>query len=53
MQFDRRAMMGAGAAAAVMPALMPAARAADPRVTFKVPDGACDCHQHLYDPRFA
>ncbi|HEX3754727.1 MAG TPA: amidohydrolase family protein [Rhizomicrobium sp.] len=22
------------------------------RLTFEVPDGACDCHHHIYDPRF-
>jgi predicted TIM-barrel fold metal-dependent hydrolase len=49
MQFNRRAVMGAGAALAAMPAAL----AADPRVAFQVPDGACDCHHHLYDPRFA
>jgi predicted TIM-barrel fold metal-dependent hydrolase len=27
-----------------------AARAAE--VDFAVPDGACDCHHHIYDPRF-
>jgi predicted TIM-barrel fold metal-dependent hydrolase len=27
-----------------------AARAAE--VKFAVPDGACDCHHHIYDPRF-
>ena len=29
------------------------ALAKDPRVTFAVPDGATDCHHHIYDPRFA
>src|SRR6185437_8536296 len=23
------------------------------QVSFKVPDGACDCHHHVYDPRWA
>src|SRR4051812_44783392 len=23
------------------------------RVSFKVPDGACDCHHHVYAPRWA
>jgi len=23
------------------------------RVSFKAPDGACDCHHHVYDPRWA
>src|SRR5690348_14397316 len=27
-----------------------AAQAALEHVSFKVPDGACDCHHHVYDP---
>ena len=45
--FNRRAVMGAGLTLAAMPAL-----AKDPKVTFQVPDGATDCHHHIYDPRF-
>jgi D-galactarolactone isomerase len=45
---DRRGVIGAGLALAATPAL-----AKDSRVTFKVPDGATDCHHHIYDPRFA
>ena len=45
-KMNRRAVVGAGVALA-MPAL-----AKDKAVTFKVPDGACDCHHHIYDPRF-
>ena len=45
---NRRAVVGAGAALVAMPAL-----AKDKSVTFAVPDGACDCHHHIYDPRFA
>lgn len=44
---NRRALMGAGAAMAAMPAL-----GKDKGITFAVPDGACDCHHHIYDPRF-
>ena len=44
---NRRAVVGAGAALAAMPAL-----AKDKGVGFAVPDGACDCHHHIYDPRF-
>jgi predicted TIM-barrel fold metal-dependent hydrolase len=56
MQMDRRAVLATAAAsgaALVTPALVNPALAADPRVSFRVPDGACDCHHHLYDPRFA
>ena len=45
---DRRGVIGAGLALAATPAL-----ARDARVTFTVPDGATDCHHHIYDPRFA
>jgi predicted TIM-barrel fold metal-dependent hydrolase len=44
----RRAAVTAGLAMAAVPAL-----AKDPKVTFAVPDGATDCHHHIYDPRFA
>ncbi len=46
MRIDRRTVV-AGLALAATPAL-----AKDPRVTFTVPDGATDCHHHIYDPRF-
>ena len=26
--------------------------AKDPKISFTVPDGAADCHHHIYDPRF-
>src|SRR5580692_9053349 len=47
-KLDRRSVLGAGLALAAAPAL-----AGDPKVAFKVPDGATDCHHHIYDPRFA
>jgi D-galactarolactone isomerase len=47
MILDRRAVVGAGLALASTPAF-----AKDPKVSFAVPDGACDCHHHAYDPRF-
>jgi predicted TIM-barrel fold metal-dependent hydrolase len=45
---NRRGVIGAGLALAATPAF-----AIDPKVSFKVPDGATDCHHHIYDPRFA
>ncbi|HVV27407.1 MAG TPA: amidohydrolase family protein [Rhizomicrobium sp.] len=48
---DRRALLGAGAALAATSAF-----AADAKFSgraFKVPDGACDCHHHIYDPRWS
>ena len=45
---DRRSVLGAGLVLAAVPAF-----ASDPKVAFKVPDGATDCHHHIYDPRFA
>jgi predicted TIM-barrel fold metal-dependent hydrolase len=45
---DRRSVIGAGLALAATPAL-----AKDPKISFNVPDGAADCHHHIYDPRFA
>ena len=47
MRVDRRTVV-AGLALAATQAL-----AKDPKVSFKVPDGACDSHHHIYDPRFA
>jgi D-galactarolactone isomerase len=44
---NRRTVVGTGLALAAAPAF-----ARDPKVSFKVPDGACDCHHHIYDPRF-
>ena len=44
---DRRNMIGAGLALAATPAL-----AKDAKIAFAVPDGAADCHHHIYDPRF-
>ena len=44
---DRRSVIGAGLALAAAPAF-----AKDPKVSFTVPDGATDCHHHIYDPRF-
>jgi D-galactarolactone isomerase len=43
-RIDRRAVV---AGLAATPAL-----ARDAAITFQVPDGACDCHHHIYDPRF-
>jgi D-galactarolactone isomerase len=47
MTLDRRAVVGAGLALAATPAF-----AKDAKVSFAVPDGACDSHHHIYDPRF-
>jgi len=47
MRLNRRTVV-AGLSLAAAPAL-----AKDPKVTFAVPDGATDCHHHIYDPRFA
>jgi len=44
---SRRGALGGLSAAAVAGS----ARAAE-KVSFKVPDGACDCHHHIYDSRF-
>jgi predicted TIM-barrel fold metal-dependent hydrolase len=46
--FDRRSVIGAGLALVATPVLAKA-----PEISFKVPDGATDCHHHIYDPRFA
>src|SRR3984885_3198409 len=45
---DRRSIIGTGLALAASHAL-----AKDLKVSFQVPDGAADCHHHIYDPRFA
>jgi D-galactarolactone isomerase len=47
-QMDRRSLIGTGLALVAGPAL-----GKDSRVSFAVPDGATDCHHHIYDPRFA
>lgn len=47
MSMNRRDVIASAAALAATPAL-----AQDPKVSFKVPDGACDSHHHIYDPRF-
>lgn len=44
---NRRNVIGTGLALAATPAI-----AKDPKVSFAVPDGATDCHHHIYDPRF-
>jgi len=44
---NRRNAIGAGLALAAAPAL-----AKDAKISFAVPDGAADCHHHIYDPRF-
>ena len=45
---DRRSVIGGGLVLTAAPAF-----ASDPKVSFKLPDGATDCHHHIYDPRFA
>ena len=49
MDWNRRTILGGMAAA---PFAAPA-QADLARVSFKVPAGACDCHHHVYDPRWA
>lgn len=44
---DRRSLIGAGFALATTPSF-----ASDRKVSFRVPDGATECHHHIYDPRF-
>jgi predicted TIM-barrel fold metal-dependent hydrolase len=44
---NRRSLIGASLALGAAPAL-----AKDAKVSFTVPDGATDCHHHIYDPRF-
>ncbi|HEY1878250.1 MAG TPA: amidohydrolase family protein [Rhizomicrobium sp.] len=48
---NRRGVIGAGLALATSPAMTPAL-AKDARVSFALPDGATDCHHHIYDPQF-
>ena len=45
---NRRNVIAGSLALAATPAL-----AKDPKINFTVPDGACDSHHHIYDPRFA
>jgi predicted TIM-barrel fold metal-dependent hydrolase len=45
----RRRLLGGMAALAAAGS----ARAQGEKIAFAVPDGACDCHHHLYDPRWA
>jgi D-galactarolactone isomerase len=47
--WNRRTILGGMAAAP----FGGAAQAALEKVSFKVPAGACDCHHHVYDPRWA
>jgi predicted TIM-barrel fold metal-dependent hydrolase len=49
MDWHRRGVLGGLATA---PFAEPAQAALD-HVSFKVPDGACDCHHHIYDTRWA
>jgi predicted TIM-barrel fold metal-dependent hydrolase len=46
---DRRTVVGG---LMVTPLLAGQAEAALDKVSFKVPDGACDCHHHVYDKRW-
>jgi predicted TIM-barrel fold metal-dependent hydrolase len=46
-QYHRRKMLGGALALVVMPA-----RAGGTGVNFSVPAGSCDCHHHIYDPRY-
>ena len=45
-KLDRRTLLAAGAA------FVASGGAAFAKANFAVPDGACDCHHHIYDPRF-
>lgn len=45
--WNRRNTLLAGLSLASAPAW-----AADESLRFTMPDGACDCHHHIYDPRF-
>jgi len=47
--WHRRAVLGG---LAIAPFAAPAQAALD-HVSFAVPDGACDCHHHIYDSRWA
>ena len=45
-KLSRRTLLATGAALAA------SGSAAFAKPNFAVPDGACDCHHHIYDPRF-
>ena len=49
---DRRAVLGAGLALLGQNVSTAPALGKDAAVRFRVPDGATDCHHHIYDPRF-
>lgn len=49
---NRRNVIGTGLALAAGSLPSGAAMAKDPKISFAVPDGAADCHHHIYDPRF-
>jgi D-galactarolactone isomerase len=49
MTLDRRSFLAGMPAAALVLSSTPASAATE----LTVPDGACDCHFHIYDPRFA
>lgn len=51
--WHRRAVLGGLAGSLASAPLAAPAKAALDHVSFKVPDGACDCHHHVYDPRWA
>src|SRR6187401_2577804 len=48
--WHRRAVLGGLAGGMSTSPLGAPALAALDHVSFKVPDGACDCHHHVYDP---
>jgi len=50
MKATRRQVLGGMAATALAP---PALAQGTAKLAFAMPDGACDCHHHLYDPRWA
>jgi D-galactarolactone isomerase len=52
-RLNRRGVIGAGLALAGSSVVGGPAFAKDSKVSFTVPDGATDCHHHIYDPRFA
>ena len=49
--WHRRAVLGGLVGGMSTAPLAAPALAALDQVSFKVPDGACDCHHHVYDPR--
>jgi D-galactarolactone isomerase len=50
METTRRQILGGMAATALA---LPALAQGTAKLDFVLPDGACDCHHHLYDPRWA